>query len=309
MSISDPMDEAEPEGYFASISDLMVGVLFVFLLMMTILALNFRDDSAKLDELREQLELAQAQAERDRRQAEAAEAKAQLQLEQNALLRAHLQRAALELEREIASREAARGRMLERLADGLRARQIQFIIDTRSGVLRLSEAVPFDVNKSTLRDTAVNTVNALADVLAQVLPCFATGAPAHKGCGPGDGPILDAVLVEGHTDHQPYAGLTPAQSRAYNDQLSTERALTVFSQILLKQPVLDELNSASHQPLLGVSGYGQRRPLPRAPGMSDAAYFAQNRRIDLRFILSARTSEEIRRLLDEIATLQAGSAP
>lgn len=31
------------EGYFASISDLMVGVLFVFLLMLTVFALNFRD--------------------------------------------------------------------------------------------------------------------------------------------------------------------------------------------------------------------------------------------------------------------------
>ena len=31
------------EGYFASISDLMVGILFVFLLMLTVFALNYRD--------------------------------------------------------------------------------------------------------------------------------------------------------------------------------------------------------------------------------------------------------------------------
>ena len=31
------------EGYFASVSDLMVGVLFVFILMLTVFALNFRD--------------------------------------------------------------------------------------------------------------------------------------------------------------------------------------------------------------------------------------------------------------------------
>ncbi|HYE43216.1 MAG TPA: hypothetical protein VEA15_07460, partial [Caulobacteraceae bacterium] len=36
-------EEEAGEGYFASISDLMVGVLFVFLLMLTVFALNFRD--------------------------------------------------------------------------------------------------------------------------------------------------------------------------------------------------------------------------------------------------------------------------
>jgi len=41
-----PVDTAEAEsgeGYFASVSDLMVGILFVFLLMLTVFALNFRD--------------------------------------------------------------------------------------------------------------------------------------------------------------------------------------------------------------------------------------------------------------------------
>ena len=31
------------EGYFASVSDLMVGVLFVFILMLTVFVVNFRD--------------------------------------------------------------------------------------------------------------------------------------------------------------------------------------------------------------------------------------------------------------------------
>ena len=42
MSTSEFRDE-DGEGYFASISDLMVGILFVFLLMLTVFALNFRD--------------------------------------------------------------------------------------------------------------------------------------------------------------------------------------------------------------------------------------------------------------------------
>ncbi len=49
------------EGYFASVSDLMVGILFVFLLMLTVFALNFRDteDEQKVarDELIKQQQL------------------------------------------------------------------------------------------------------------------------------------------------------------------------------------------------------------------------------------------------------------
>ena len=75
-------EESDGEGYFASISDLMVGVLFVFLLMLTVLALNFRDDSARLDELIAQLaqakqaaQTAQAEAERQMEIARASQRK------------------------------------------------------------------------------------------------------------------------------------------------------------------------------------------------------------------------------------------
>ena len=60
----DGLVEQEGEGYFASVSDLMVGVLFVFLLMMTVLALNFRDDSQELVATRAQMEAAKAEAEK-----------------------------------------------------------------------------------------------------------------------------------------------------------------------------------------------------------------------------------------------------
>jgi flagellar motor protein MotB len=320
-------EEAESEGYFASVSDLMVGVLFVFLLMLTVFALNFRDDSARLDELiaraeraeqaalveRANAEAARAEAERQLAEAERQAARARAQEEeaarlraQNEALRARLQEAADKLRRELADREAARNALLHRLARGLEARRIQFILDPRSGVLRLSDAVPFPTGGSELTDTARRTVTALGEVLAEVLPCFSQGG-SRQGCERDDIPILEAMLVEGHTDRQPFANLTPVESQARNDLLSTARALTVFAQLRQQQRVLDELRNPSDQPLLGVSGYGQRRPLPEAMTLSEA-HLAQNRRIDLRFILSARTSDEIRRLLEDIAALQAGGA-
>lgn len=290
----DGLTEEAGEGYFASVSDLMVGVLFIFLLMLTVFALNFRDDSAKLDDLIVKLE----QAERHARQAhnEAIRLRAQ-----NEALRQRLQEAAEALKRELAGREAARELLLRRLAQGLEQRGIRFLLDARSGVLRLSDAIPFAVGRSDITDAARGTLAALAEVLAQTLPCFARGVTSPV-CAGGDGAILEALLVEGHTDSQPYQGLTATQSRDQNDLLSTSRALAVFAELRRQQPVLEALRNPSDQPLLGVSGYGQRRPLPDTVE-------AANRRIDLRFVLSARTSDELQRLLDGITVLQQEQTP
>jgi chemotaxis protein MotB len=57
-------------------------------------------------------------------------------------------------------------------------------------------------------------------------------------------------------------------------------------------------NADRTYPLLGVSGFGSRRPLPQAQGDTDAEY-ALNRRIDLRFLLAR--SAELQRLHAQIA--------
>jgi flagellar motor protein MotB len=328
------LSEEAAEGYFASVSDLMVGVLFVFLLMLTIFALNYRDDSAHLDDLIRQEKLAEqrkieaeqraAQAEirarqaalaatiaraEAERQADAArqrEAEATRLRAQNEALRQRLAEAAAALTRELRDREAARAGLLQRLAERLDAGGIRFTLDQRSGVLRLSDAVPFATGHSDLTDPKARlTLQVLGQVLSDVLPCFAAGGEPH-GCLAGDAPILETVLVEGHTDSQPYPSMTPLQSQQENDRLSAARALTVFTELRQEKPVLDALRNPSGQPLLGISGYGQRRPLPGAVTSAEAD-LTRNRRIDLRFVLASRTSDELQHLLDEIGSLQAGS--
>jgi len=305
----DGLTDDAGEGYFASVSDLMVGVLFVFLLMLTVFALNFHDDSAHLDELIQEVARAKAVAElavRDASlatlEAEREKAQAKRLLAQNELLRDRLARAAVALQRELQDREEVRASLLQRLAQGLESRGIRFVLDQQSGVLRLSEEVPFATGRSDLTDRTRRTLQALAEVLNATLPCFAQGA-RPDGCMAGDAPILEAVLVEGHTDRQAYVGLSATQSQQLNDQLSTARALTVFAELRRQQPQLEALRNPSSQPLLGVSGYGERRPLPDALSLAEADLM-RNRRIDLRFVLSARLSDDLRRLLDDINALQ-----
>ena len=102
--------------------------------------------------------------------------------------------------------------------------------------------------------------------------------------------------------------MTALQSEQENDRLSAERALTVFTELRQRQPSLDGLHNPSGQPLLGISGYGQRRPLPPADGTAEAE-LTRNRRIDIRFVLASRTSDELKALLDNIDRLQKTETP
>lgn len=325
MAVAADDSEDSGEGYFASISDLMVGVLFVFLLMLTVFALNFRSAEDDTQDLRAQLVAAldraklaehkarekEAEAEKARREAEeqrheaaAALAEANRQREENARLKNLLaaQKLALLdaldlLERELQARTRARDQMLGQLKERLQERGVVVEVDVRSGVLRLAERnLRFPTRSADLGPEARETVPMIAEVFAQVLPCFAAGVTA-TGCGGAGAAILEAVLVEGHTDLRRLQG-----SPDYRDnyELAAARALTVYRALLASQPGLKELRNPESQPLLAVSGYGETRPLPGTEGGSEEDH-ASNRRIDVRFVLSSRTADEVQRLKDEIA--------
>lgn len=291
------IEEEGGEGYFASVSDLMVGVLFVFLLMLTVLALNFRDAEQEQMVRLSALQEAQAIA---REQTRIATEQTQIALKkeaENVQLRDLLQEAVAQLEKDIESRQLSRVEMLQNIEERLLERGVRVSIDRRSGVLRLSGDLLFETGAEAYRPAAAQTVRLLAGVLGEVLPCYAAGAPT-QAC-PKPTPILETVLVEGHTDRQPYRGMALATSQARNDFLSTQRALAVFQTLRSAEPQLEALRNGDGLPLLGVSGYGERRPLPDALGETSAD-FERNRRIDVRFVLTSRTSYELDRLRGQI---------
>lgn len=313
------------EGYFASASDLMVGVLFVFLLMLTVFALNFRDaeeeqmvERQRYEELWRELVVAKAEAlrqeeialretENARRQQAIAireAASARRKEAENVALRELLTEAVAQLERDLESRQMLRHEMLRTLEDSLRERGVRVRIDTRTGVLRLSGDLLFETGEAGYREEARRTVELLALVMGEVLPCYA-GRAKGSSCASAE-PILETVLVEGHTDRQPYRTVSITESQARNDELSTRRALAVFQTLRQAEPILETLINGEGQPLLGVSGYGERRPLAEARG-DTLEEFELNRRIDVRFVLTSRTSDEIERLRDQIRQVLAAS--
>jgi len=156
----------------------------------------------------------------------------------------------------------------------------------------------FQTGSAALGPQARPVVQSLSEVLMKTLPCY-SGTEAVEGCEKPER-VLETVLVEGHTDRQRFQGLDAAASQDRNDRLSADRGLAVFLELRRSQPGLDVLRNAANLPLLGVSGYGERRP--RADALCGAdGNCPDNRRIDLRFVLSARTSDEVQRMLDEIS--------
>ena len=297
--------DEEGEGYFASVSDLMVGILFVFLLMLTVFALNYRqaaDDQMvqlqKLVEQKRETERQKTLAEQRRQDAEQQRREAEAQKRVNETLRGELDNALRLIEQDIQQREQARQNLLLSLGQQLHARGIQVEVDERSGVLHISGDLLFGTGSAALSPDAQRTVGVLASVLASTVPCYAEEQPT-TACPVGATPVLETVLIEGHTDRRPI----PVGARYRdNDQLSTERALAVFSEMRRDQPSLDTIRNREGLQLLGEAGYGDRRPLPDALGTSDDD-FQKNRRIDIRFMLTSRTSDELNQLRQKIQQL------
>lgn len=292
------VESDQGEGYFASVSDLMVGILFIFLLMLTVFALNFHDaEQAQMVE-RIRFEQAQKEARQAELRAQQARKEADDQAHTNSRLRALLDRAMAQLQRDIEDRTEARHRLLDSVEQALTQRGIKVTVDPRSGILRLSGDLLFATNSAVLAPRARPTLQALGEALAHALPCYAAGGSPEDCTGPVED-VLETVLIEGHTDRQPFAGTDAARSTGLNDQLSAARALSVFVELRRAQPSLETLRNSDSQPLLGASGYGERRPLPDAPCAAQANC-ADDRRIDLRFVLSARSSEELEAMRKEI---------
>ena len=151
--------------------------------------------------------------------------------------------------------------------------------------------------------TAERVAHAVADALADTLPCYTVGTRAafDTTCNSVFAAI-ETIQIEGHTDDTPLsAGLRERERMLDNRDLSARRgAETLRAATDRYRPELMDFRNLEGQPVLSFAGYGAMRPVAR--GHTPTAK-AANRRIDIRFILQTpqnlREVEEIRsRLVD-----------
>lgn len=265
----------EGENYFISMTDMMVGVLFIFIIMLMVFAHDFR---SKTDVQEDAIKVAREVA----RKLDALQQQTRNEV------------AALDAARE------TRRQLLNDLRKELQRDGLDVEIDEVSGVLRLTEdAIRFRSDESLLLDPPLGAsrtnVGRIARVLARVLPNYTACRVAPTGrlaCRDRPGSTVETVFIEGHTD------ATGIDQR--NWQLSTERAVNTYRELITNSPDLRTLRNQRHEEIISVSGYSSTRPID--PANSRAAR-DKNRRIDLRFVMEVDARERLRevlRLTDEM---------
>lgn len=224
----------EEENYFVSMTDMMVGLIFIFLILLTFSALQFREETDRLDGS--------------------------------------------------GTREA----LLKSLDERLRRVGVDMRVDPETGVARLSEKVLFESGQAQLKPEGRAQIAQLARQLMGTLPCYVDQPAPTEGCPPARH-LVETLLIEGHTDGDALAGSGALRD---NWDLSVARATNTYRELVAAEPRLAQLcmrkpASERCEPVLSVSGYGAQRPVKLG---DDPASKQENRRIDLRFIMSTTTA-------------------
>jgi flagellar motor protein MotB len=243
---------SEGGNYFASMTDLMLGLLFIFIIMLMAFALNLREAEQKM----------------------------------------------ASATRELTESDLARREMLRDVEKALQGR-LPVTVDEENGTLQLGDDVLFPKGSADSYPEALPKLRMLGQALDLVLPCYAIPNPI-----PGDDtPLaqcadkrkgrLEAVYIEGHTD------ATPIRTARFpsNWDLSAARASETFNRLVESYPGLGQLRNDRNERLIGVSGYGEYRPVDES-GSEEG--MKKNRRIELRFIMVSPGSPELHGLIDQI---------
>ena len=282
----------EEESIFISMTDIMVGLLFIFILIIMFFALQAKLDAEKIENYQIEkedliLELGSGGQERVERK---------------------------ELDRYLQRVAAQRTNILRWIESYLVSQGVESVeLDIQNGILRLPEGVLFGSGRYNIENpsAAADAAKALAEGLSLVLPCSVMkdgGIPyrEHEKClrskyNNRRAAFIEAIFLEGHTDNEPITrSLLGAPLLTSNLKLSARRATNTFEEIIDYVPGLMEFYapiSSGNKPVLAVSAYGATRPIAsndRSEGR------ASNRRIDLRILMhEPRDVDAHKRILRE----------
>jgi chemotaxis protein MotB len=298
--------ESEDSNYLVSISDLMVGMLFFFIILLMAFGLNYRTAENQATETEAQLtrERDAVSLEKDRLSRER-----DVLAEQRDRLAQQRDRIALERDEISAVTDRLmrdnriRADMLATVLSSLREREVDVVLDLKNGIVRLPESLLFDTGEAVLRPRGEHALRELAAVLARTLPCYSR-APAvqQSDCPIVAKPLLEAVLVEGHTDDRPIRTSTFAD----NWQLASARAINTYKALIAYEPSLSALLNERGEALLGVSNYEAQRPVSLGQTDEDRRL---NRRIDLRFLIAAPSEAQLGEIRNRVRATEASQAP
>ena len=288
------------ESYFVSMTDIMIGMLFVFIILLMFFVFRIQNTSERMIPLSEHEAVLKQRDDAFRRIAE---------LEKE-IVRLN----ANPLEKYLKAADATRENILQNLKSsmedvlGVHSGDIKVIPE--QGILRLSGDMLFPKGISAVLpgSPGEKAIKALAGALVRVIPCFSLGPESNaiKSCNP-NAAFIDAIFVEGHTDNTPITAILEGYVTD-NLALSLRRAMNTANAIYGSQPSLKGMYSISPSQvglelgqgtssLINPAGFGDTRP-----ALSNDTEDGKkgNRRIDLRILMySPRTEslDSVRKLL------------
>jgi hypothetical protein len=225
------------ESYFVSMTDILVGMLFVFIILLMFFVFRIQNTDERTIPLSEHEGVVK---QRD-------EALKRINELENEI--AHLN--ANPLERYLKAADATRESVLESLktsmegVPGIHSGDVKVIPE--QGLLRLSGDMLFPRGVSAILpgSPGERAIKTLATALVKVIPCFSLGpvSNANKRCNP-NAAFIDAIFVEGHTDNTPITAILEGYVTD-NLSLSMRRAMNTTNAIYDYQPPLKGMYSIS----------------------------------------------------------------
>ncbi len=275
------VEEEEKKDVFAPVADLMVGVVFIFLVMILALSLVMMDDAVPrpaYDQVRR--ELSEMKAQRD-----ALKTRADRLDDFVAYLKTQ---GVVPLLDRLAEADATRAKILQMLKERLEARGVKVEADFRSGVLRLPTGNLFESAQADPTPFGREVIRILGVTLADTVPCFIPGAARPAACPPlSAGSVLNAVYIEGHTNSAPIR--ESADHFRDNWDLSAARSIAAYRIVRESDARIAELKNADGKSLIGVSGYADTRPAVEGlteKQRSEKSAMEADRRIEVRLIMA-----------------------
>jgi flagellar motor protein MotB len=261
----------DDHGYLSSISDLMAGLLFIFIIILNLYLINLLIQNNKINsEKNKEFQEIKLKYEKEttNTQNKSIELELEIKTVNNRL-------------QELTDANDIRAKLLQILKQNLEKKGIIINIIEEDGILRIPENILFPSGSATFTPEGETSLSALTDELTLILPCYCgkknDPPPGCKEHLPGR---LEVVLIEGHTDDVkivkgPFLD---------NWDLSSARSLTTFRYMMNRSNLLLELKNMSGSMFFGTSAYADTRP---AQSNETEEGRAANRRIDLRFLLAA----------------------
>ncbi len=233
------------ESYFVSMTDIMVGMLFVFILIIMYFSYQLKVQSEAQDDY--------AQSATDHRTQLLNELKTFLEGDGSTKV---------EIDAEQGILRVPAGVLFE------------------SGVADIEEGSPSDLFLTKLALTFKSTIicsvlNAEQKIYEASADCILKN-PKRA--------FIESIFVEGHTDNDPIpiTGLRNNRKLNSNLRLSARRATNTYKNMVEKQPTLATFRSPKNEPIFAVSAYGETRPID---SNATELGRKNNRRIDIRLLM------------------------